>query len=186
MKIGIIVGHTKRSSGAFSKTLNQSEYVFNSGLAALMADYARSRGHMSVIETRDIGGIEGAFSRILKTNPSCVIELHFNAANGKASGSEVLFTDASDMPGILELALAQAIVKNMSATLGIPNRGVKELATGGERGFHNLAQTTRVASVLIESGFGDNPTDASRMRDRKQKLAETIVDAAISWKLAQS
>jgi hypothetical protein len=30
MKLGIIVGHTRRDEGAFSRTLNQQEYSWNS------------------------------------------------------------------------------------------------------------------------------------------------------------
>lgn len=181
MRIGIIIGHTAKAKGAYSKTLGLSEYDYNTGLANLIQTYAHSFGHKVKIERRDSGGISGAFKRILAWKPHCILELHFNAANGKASGSETLFSDNYDKTGVKELALAYLLSKNMSSALGIPNRGVKERGTKGERGFANLAQTTDIASVLIESGFGDNPKDAKAMKDKKLALAHTIVDAVITW-----
>jgi len=184
VKIGIIVGHTKKSQGAFSKTLGQSEYVYNSGLAAMIAEHAAGLSDQVKIETRDVGGVAGAFKRILAWKPDCVIELHFNAANGRASGAETLFSDNYDAHGIRELALAQLTARAMADALGIPSRGVKERTSSGERGFFNLSQTTKTPCVLIESGFGDNPVDASRMKVRKLQLAQAIVAAARRWKAA--
>lgn len=182
MKIGIIVGHTKRSQGAYSKTLGQSEYQYNSGLAETIKNLAETLGDQVKIELRNDGGISGAFKRILAWRPDCVIELHFNAANGKASGAETLFSDNYDKAGVRELALAQLTARAMADALGIPSRGVKERTSKGERGFFNLSQSTNVACVLIESGFGDNPVDAGRMKTRKAELARAIVDAARRWK----
>lgn len=182
MKIGIIVGHTKKAQGAFSKTLGMSEYTYNSTLAELIRARAEELGDKVKIELRDSGGISGAFKRILAWKPDCVIELHFNAANGKASGAETLFSDNYDKPGVRELALAHLTARGMADALGIPCRGVKERASRSERGFNNLSQTTNTACVLIESGFGDNPVDASRMKSRKGELAGAIVAAARRWK----
>lgn len=180
-RLGIVVGHTKAAPGAFSKTLNQSEYVYNSDLAEKIKAYGAKVGVEVFIEKRDVGGVTGAFKRILAKKPAAIIELHFNAANGKASGAETLFSDNYDRAGADELALAFLLAKNMAKVLGIPNRGVKERGTKGERGFFNLMQTTQIASVLIESGFGDNPVDAKAMRDKKDALAQTIVDSFTAW-----
>lgn len=182
MKIGIIVGHTKKAQGAYSKTLGESEYVYNFGLAELIRARAESLGDQVKIEKRDDGGISGAFKRILAWKPDCVIELHFNAANGKATGSECLFSDNYDKAGVRELALAHLLARGMADALGIVSRGVKERTSRGERGFNNLSQSTNTACVLIESGFGDNPADASRMKSRKGELAGAIVAAARRWK----
>lgn len=184
LKIATIVGHTKKASGAFSKTLNQSEYVYNTDLLERIQKLAPARGCEVLIVTRDTGGIKGAYAAALKWKPDVVLEAHFNAANGKASGAECLFSDNYDQAGLKELLLAQILAKKMADALGIPNRGAKERASSGERGFQNLSQTTNIASVLFESGFGDNPVDAKAMRDKKDALAAAILDGVLQWKAA--
>lgn len=182
LRLAVIIGHTKRAQGANSKILG-SEYVYNTDLAHRIQKYAEGEGVQVSIFTRDKGGISGAFKAALATKPHAIMELHYNAFNGKASGSEVLFSDNFDKAGVKELALAHLVSRAMASALGITNRGVKEIAKRGERGFHNLAQTTHVPGILLESGFGDNPNDAGRMKARKWQLAKSIVDAFLKWKL---
>lgn len=181
--IAIVVGHTKKAGGAFSKYLGQNEYVYNTGLASDMKGVIESLGGTCSVHFRDQGGVKAAYAAALKTKPICMIELHYNAANGKATGAEVLFADHYDKAGIKELMLAQVVSASMANALRIKNRGAKRLAKGvSERGLQNVSQSTNIASILIESGFGDNSQiDAPAMKSRKTELARSIVDGVIKW-----
>lgn len=179
--VAIIVGHTKKSPGASSKLL-VSEYVYNSDLAEnhLVRDF-RALGFTVSVHYRDVGGIKAAFAAALKTKPICILELHYNAFNTKATGAEVLFSNHYDKAGLKELELAQILSAQMASTLGIPNRGAKKIASSGERGFQNLSQTTNIAAVLLESGFGDNPSDAKVMKEKKAALSKSIAQGVLKW-----
>ena len=195
---GVLIGHTEKRPGAYSKHMHTSEYLYNSKLAKQIEIVCRNMPELRlnpIVQTRNPlpvetpsgpetpagDNLEGAFQQILKKKPARILELHFNSFNGYASGSEVLFSDNYDKAGIKELALAQLLVKNISNTLGIPSRGVKEIAKEGERGFQNLRQTTSVPSVLLEPGFGDHPVDAKAMLEKGPQLASVIVLTVAAW-----
>lgn len=188
--LGLLVGHTKQRPGAYSKIMQVSEYNYNRDLAKQIEVVCRNMPALKLkaaVETRDPlegkygDNLEGAFKKLVALNPICIIELHFNSFNGYATGSEVLFSDNYDKDGIRELALAQMLAKNMASILEIPSRGVKEICNEGERGFHNLAKTTDIPSVLIEPGFGDHPADGKALIEKMPQLANTIASTVAEW-----
>lgn len=181
--IALVVGHTRNAGGAYSNYLKMDEYTYNTDLALKIAKICQMVGLTCSIHFRDGIGIAGAYRAALATKPMMIIELHFNAANGTATGSECLFSDQYDKAGVKELMLAQLLAAKMSGSLGIRNRGAKRLAKGeAERGLQNVSQTTNIPSVLIETGFGDNSQiDAVAMKNKKDALANSIVQAAVEW-----
>jgi N-acetylmuramoyl-L-alanine amidase len=81
------------------------------------------------------------------------------------------------------MELAGKLSLAMSEALSLPMRhrnGIKEISKG-ERGWYNVAQTLSVPSVLIESGFADNPIDSASMQKNKGALAGALVDTFIKW-----
>ncbi len=63
-KPAVVVGHTKRSPGAFGEEpIDQNEHFWNRGLAALMKDHAAAHGMAVEVFFRDNGGIAGAYLR---------------------------------------------------------------------------------------------------------------------------
>lgn len=186
--IAIIVGHTKKAQGAYSKHMKQSEYVYNSDLALKQKAAVESYGGSCSIHFRDVLGVKGAYKEAIALKPLAIIEDHFNAANGKASGAEVLFADHFDKAGLKELELAQIMSAGMANALGTPNRGAKRLAKGqAERGLQNVSQSTNIPCVLIESGFGDNASvDAPAMLKHKTALAVSTITSIMKWKGLQA
>lgn len=183
--ISLVVGHTAKAGGAYSSYLKQNEYVYNSDLTKRTKAIVESLGGTCSIHFRDVGGVAGAYKAALAhKNLLCVIEYHFNAANGKATGSEVLFADSYDKAGLDELNLAQIVSASMANALSIKNRGAKRLAKGkSERGLQNVSQSTNIACILLETGFGDNDKiDAPAMGKKREALAKSIVDGVIKWK----
>lgn len=180
MRLALIVGHDKKAKGAFSKTIGQSEYTFNGELANIAKNYATSKGVACEVFYRDGVGIAGAVKNAMKWKPDCVIEWHFNAADGTASGTETLYSDHDDTDGINEVLFAKTVNNAMVGVLGLKDRGIKRLMPGG-RGYGNLSVTKSIPSILIEPFFGDTPKDAKAAINNKQKLAQSVVDAFIKF-----
>jgi N-acetylmuramoyl-L-alanine amidase len=180
MRLAIIVGHDKKSKGAFSKTLGVSEYDFNGEMAIMAKTYAEIKGVACEVFYRDGVGIAGAVKNALKFKPNCIIEWHFNAADGTASGTETLYSDHDDTDGINEVLFAKTVNNAMVGVLGLKDRGIKKLLPGG-RGYGNLAVAKSVPSILIEPFFGDTPKDAKAAINNKQELAQSVVDAFIKF-----
>ncbi len=169
-KLAVVVGHTKRSPGAFGQApIAQNEYFWNSGLAALMKENAAAHGLAVEVFYRDNGGIAGAYRRAGEWGADGCIELHFNAATPAASGTEtIVVTDVSK-------PLAKSVQAAMVETLGLRDRGVKEPWEG--RGRQSLTQLP-VPSVLAEPFFGSNPGDCHRADEQEDQLAAALVEAA--------
>ena len=180
MKIALIVGHEKKSKGAFSKTLGQAEYDWNTELANMARNYATMIGAEVQIFFRDVVGIAGAYKKALAWKPDALIELHFNAADGKASGTETLYNDAGDAKDVHEVIFAKKVNDAMVKALGLKDRGIKKRQPG-DRGYGNINQTKSVPSILIESGFGDNPKDAKAMAANKNKLAKALINGTVDF-----
>jgi N-acetylmuramoyl-L-alanine amidase len=92
---------------------------------------------------------------------AALISLHCNAANGKASGTETFYRNASNAK------LAQACNDAVRLALGTKDRGIKtEAASQHSR----LAVLNFPAACLIELGFIDHEGDRARMMDQQLML----------------
>ncbi len=177
--LAVVVGHTRSSPGAQGKAppLPQSpnaaryEYTWNSELAEMIKQKAHASGVRCSVFFRDSGGITGAYARARKWRPEATVELHFNAFNGRARGTETLFA----LPG--SRAWAQALQDEFVTLYGRKgslNRGLKD-RSGGGRGHLSLTQID--PSTLIEPFFGDEQSDAELGDKNKARLANAIVEA---------
>ena len=99
-----------------------------------------------------------------------MISLHCNAANGKASGTEVFYRGEDDKDLATKLSAAVA------AALGTKNRGAK---TESQSQHSALAVLEFDKCWLIEIGFIDNADDRARMLNPvfRKKACEAIADA---------
>jgi len=169
-KLAVVVGHTKRSPGAYGQEpVGRNEYYWNSDLAARMKDQGPAHGLSLEVFFRDNGGVAGAYSRARDWGADGAIELHFNAATPAASGTETIVVTEVSKP------LARAVQEAMVEALDLRDRGVKEPWQG--RGHGSLTQL-EVPSVLIEPFFGSNTGDCARAEERKDRLATALVEAA--------
>lgn len=98
-----------------------------------------------------------------------VLEIHFNAFNGKAYGTEIYVT-TSEKTTVVE----DKIVKNISA-LGFTNRGVKK------KNFYVIrtAKSQGVSSALLEVCFIDNASDMVKYTSKKNQIADAITSAIV-------
>lgn len=176
LKLAIVVGHEKKRPGA---TLygGGSEYDYNSQLAELIKEFSPELGIETSIIYRDGIGIGGAYRKVAELNPDCAVELHFNAFNGIAHGTETLCSPAQhDKDLAFEVQSAMCLVFNRPGL----SRGVKVLAKG-DRGSQSVYALGATANCLVEPFFGDNPQEAEMARQRQGELAKSIVKGAREW-----
>jgi len=159
-KIGLIVGHTKRSPGAsFNNGAFSAEYDFNSEVAKQAKLYCKTK-YGNVLDTeiifRDRIGIPGAYRKAEKIGCDVVIELHFNAFNKTVEGTETLTTShVGDREFALEI---QKMMCRIFKRKGL-SRGVKPIAKSARAG-ENVYAFPKGYNCLVEPFFGDNEKEA--------------------------
>jgi hypothetical protein len=154
MKIALVIGHTELSGGAYSQKLKSNEFNYNSKVAEIVA---KNLPNVQVFKhtSYNLGYKAMILNTAKKINDfDIVFELHFNASNGIANGSEALFYFAN--PKGKEIALNFS--KLMQQTFKKKNRGAKSLYNESHRGFHAVA-IPKPTTIILEPFFGDNDND---------------------------
>lgn len=165
-KIGVDYGHTLSSgSPDYGAVGIKAESNLTREVGKLVTKYFRQLGH-TVIECGcdSASSLNASLSHRYNTannnNVDYFISIHFNAFDGSAKGTEVLYYSSPDdkMKAIL----------NKICALGYTNRGLKQR--------RNLAvlKNTNAKAMLIECAFCDNKEDMNRYN--ADKLARAIVE----------
>jgi N-acetylmuramoyl-L-alanine amidase len=172
-RIAIVVGHGPKDPGAVNVKVKESELRWNTDLAEKISAAIGPKAAVSVIFRR----VEGVppVDAVNATGADVTVELHLNAYNGIASGTEMIYYPGSLKGKTLALLLQRAAV----TTLNLPDRGVKGPQAGG-RGTAFL-RGTRAPAALVESFFIDNDTDLQRGNERKDALAVAYADALLKF-----
>lgn len=150
MRVAIVVGHDKVETGAYSKYLGASEYLYNSEVASYLSCVAdiykneAGKGYRTKVDLL-----------AKKLNPKkydLVIELHFNFFDGiendRGTGTETLIYPGNNFTR----EFGDLFNKNISEKYGIRNRGTKERGKG--RGSYFLRKMSAPA-IILEPFFGD-------------------------------
>lgn len=172
--IAIVVGHGPSvDKGAWNQVSGVSELDWNKELARQISIAIGPRA-VAVIVAREVER-QPPIDRVNRLNPICAVELHLNAYNGTASGTEMIHYPGSVKGEKLARLLQSAAV----GVLKLPDRGVKGPQAGG-RGMAFLAKT-HCPAVIIESFFIDNNADLQVGNLRKAALAKSYADALCSF-----
>lgn len=166
----LVVGHSRGDGGAVSRSGKVSEYAFNDALAQdilCAVDAAKCR---VVVMYRE-HGYKALPGEINKRKPDFVIEMHANAANGKASGTEVLHWKSSTAGKIY----ASILLDRLALALGLPNRGLKPVGSDGRGGY--LLEHTHAPAMIAEPFFIDNDGDLAWTIRNREKLVRAYADA---------
>lgn len=150
-KIAVVVGHSETDPGAVNKN-GRTEFEYNSELSSIVCDELIQLGHEPVIVWRDRAYREMP-GKVNMLDVDFSIELHCNAFDTSATGSEVLFYRGSRFG----MYLARTIQKSIVACLGLHDRGAKWREAGDRGGL--MLQKTRAPHVILEPFFIDNPND---------------------------
>jgi len=155
----LIIGHTEKSPGAINSNSGISEFEFNDNLAwrtpsnNCIRPYYRTSYKSLPLEAN-------------RMRPDFIIELHCNAFNKKASGTEMLYYHGSEKGRQMAEILQNEIVN----CLGLADRGIKP-KTEKDRGGY-LLKHTKAPCVIAESFFIDNNKDLKTAQDNIEALAE--------------
>lgn len=179
VKLGLVVGHTKAAPGAvMAAPYRVSEYVYNSEIAALCK--ARAPKNVQVeIFTRDVGGIVGAYNKAKAAKCDCIIELHFNAFNKEAFGTETLVSNEGADKQFGQI-VHDEILKVFGRTKN--GKGDRGLLINPSRGGQSINSFKGGPNCLVEPGFFDNPSEAGMAIARKHSYADSLWAAALKWK----
>lgn len=178
-KIAIMVGHTEVAPGAKAvEPIGEHEYFFNKKLAAEMLEIAKGKGIEAQVFYRNTGGVKGGYLDLNLWAPTCAIELHFNAANGKAKGTCTLYGASNKLSGALARSVQNAMLKVFNR-VGPTDRGII-LLNRNDRGYFNVNQA-KCPSVLIEPFFGDEKSDCELGFEKKSILALTLIETLIEF-----
>ena len=169
-RIALIVGHRESAQGAKSVD-GTTEWDFNRELAEDIK--AQVEEAEVVIVYR--GDYEGAYAdlpaKVNELEPKAAVAMHFNAFNGRATGTEVLHYPGST-GGI---QLAEVLLAEFLEALNLFNRGTKPRGRDGRGG--TLLAGTAMPCVICEPFFGDNSHDWWRAKARKDLLASAYARA---------
>jgi N-acetylmuramoyl-L-alanine amidase len=173
----VVVGHTNEQQGAQSVSpINSSEYRWNTNLAQMIKSECDKLGIECKIFFRDGIGISGAYKRVGQWGAKCVVELHFNASNGKALGSETLYDAGKNAHSKGWAETLQREIVAVFDRSGKADRGLREV-NPGDRGYASCS-ALNIPSALVEPFFGDNKFDALLAHQHKDDLASAIAEAA--------
>lgn len=121
-----------------------------------------------------------AFFKNLVSANAIVLDIHFNSASPKATGTETLIPSSHTS---FERSLAENLSKTVSEILNIPMRGSKGVKTEAESHHGRLGWMRLTGeNVLMEICFISNPNDIKSFRNKRYELgksiAKVIYDAA--------
>ncbi|MEO0859237.1 MAG: N-acetylmuramoyl-L-alanine amidase [Pseudomonadota bacterium] len=179
MKLAIVVGHNSVSQGAVRKDTGETEFVWNSRLAKMIARQGEDHGlDVKVFHRTSGGGYSTELRRVYgetdRWGADATVELHFNgASSAAATGTETLSSGTA-----LSLKLAASVQREMVAALGLRDRGVKTRAAK-DRGGKSLF-SGQAPAILIEPFFGSSAkgTAATDTAQEQERLALAILEGA--------
>jgi N-acetylmuramoyl-L-alanine amidase len=154
MKIGLVIGHTGLSGGAYSNTLKSNEFNYNLKVANIIKKV------LPEIEVFTHQSYNLGYKAMCKATSKkldkfdVVFELHFNASNGKANGTEALYYFENRKGR----ELATRFVSLYCSTFRSKSRGAKALVNDKQRGFWAVFYP-KPTTLILEPFFGDNPKD---------------------------
>lgn len=177
--LAVVVGHNERAQGAIRQDTGETEYSWNSRLAAMIDDLSSQYAGLNVrvffrngalrSYTREIKDV---YARTDAWGADATVELHFNSHhNPNATGTETLTSGSRK-----SLEYAYELQDNMLDALGLRDRGEKIVRTG--RGSASL-MSGRAPAALIEPFFGssDKGLKATDEAHEMEALAHAVLKA---------
>lgn len=168
-KIYLIAGHNGKGTGACGFI---DEGVETITLRQFVCHYLKEWG-IPFETDQDKLSLSGVVAWIKKKvhKSDIVVDLHFNAANKKARGVEVLVSSAGD----IERPMAKEICERIADILDTTNRGVKGEASGHHSKLAMLSNF-EAEQMIVEVCFCDNQEDADAYTAKKWMVAKAIAE----------
>ena len=176
MKVALIIGHNKRSKGAYSQIVG-SEYDYWKGIAEkikneipeLVDVYERKPNKFYVQEMNEV------LEELNKNDYKSCIELHFNSStNSQANGCECLVYYKNNKAKELATNF-MARLQNIFGSKIRGNHGIIEIQDSKVRGGYGICNS-KDTYILIEPFFGSNPDESLKFSVEKD-----VVDLFINF-----
>lgn len=168
----LCIGHSAADEGARSIDNKIGEYSFNKNLANLIKeDLESNKINVAIVNRLTDGGGTGMSADIKAVNSiksECIIELHANAFNNKATGSEVLYWHSSSSGKKLANYIQSQTVK----ILKLADRGIKPINNNDRGG--SVLKGSKYPMVICEPFFIDNPSDLKIVQENEKELSIAI------------
>ena len=170
-EIAIIIGHRSKAQGAFSETLNQTEYEFNKKVVSHLSDCA------DIYERKNTPFVSEAY-RIRQLSKKVnaagsyklVISLHFNSFEDKrAHGVEALHYITNNFTK----RICVKFVNKVSQRFGIKRRALIAVRSKRQNGGL-LISSLNSPAILLEPFFGSNTADAEKFKGKEFEYAQLI------------
>lgn len=165
-------GHTDRSPGAISGALR--EHDLNWKVVCKLAVSLWEQGFIVTVLPKNwklSQKVKWANAKKLPAGETLFLEVHHNAFNGSAHGTECFYTAGDLRAHSIGTHILSALVK----TYGLRNRGMK-LAARSARG--SLGWLRIPTALLLEVCFMDNPDDLSKIKGFSH-LGRTLCNALV-------
>ncbi|MBU3887257.1 hypothetical protein FM996_06740 [Methylosinus sporium] len=163
-RVAIVVGHNRRSPGAFAEApVNDHEFHFNSIVAQALKEEAwhynlEAKVFLREPNTSYSAEIKAVYDQVKAWEAGCSVELHFNSGPPSATGVSVLCRRDITRPR----ALAESCQSSTVEAIGLRDRGVT-LVDRSDRGGGSLYALDDVPSILVEPFFGSNRDDCVKI-----------------------
>lgn len=167
MKVALIIGHNKRSKGAYSQIVG-SEYDYWKGIAEkikteipeLVDVYERKLNKFYVLEMEEV------LKELNKNDYKTCLELHFNSStNSQANGCECLVYYKNDSAKKLATNF-MARLQNVFGSKIRGNHGIIEIQDSKTRGGYGICNS-KDTYILVEPFFGSNPDESLKFSVEK-------------------
>jgi len=174
-KVFLIAGHRGRGTGA-KGVIDEGEETIR--LRNLIGEILRNRG-VEVYTDRDDDNLSVVVENV---NVVCgiddiCIDLHFNAFNKEAQGSEILIPHNFNE---VEKMLAQDLLASITFTLKTKSRGVKKESSGQHKRLAMLSDID-CNSIVVEICFCDNAEDALKYQSKFNDLAYAMANVILVY-----
>ena len=170
MRVVLLAGHNFKDQGCQVKLGNTVVTEFNL-TTWLVAEIFKKERLMNIdLVAKARNDYKNLVSEVNSLNGEILISCHFNAANGTAQGTEVLYSSKSTKGKKLAGIAQNILVKN----LNLGNRGLKP-TTPDMRGGSILNKTKPVA-ILIEPFFLDAVKSFEELAELMDKTASSIIE----------
>lgn len=176
MKIFIDAGHnhSKWNTGAVGNGLKEQDITFQIAeklykkLNAVGVDVKRSRNKITdVLGTNNYNSLVTRANMANDWKADLFISIHCNSyITASATGTEVLVYDKKSKV----YGLAENICKAIARKLSLADRGVKTNPS------LCVLRKTQMPSMLIETAFLSNASDAKKLKDRQDEFVQAIYD----------
>ena len=176
MKVALVIGHNKRSKGAYSQMVG-SEYDYWKRIAekikteipAMIDIYERNPNKDYIPEMNEV------LKDLNKNDYKFCIELHFNSAgNGQANGCECLVYYKNTKAKELAINF-MARLQNLFNSKIRGNHGIIEIQDSKTRGGYGICNS-KDTYILVEPFFGSNQDESLKFSVEKD-----VVDLFVNF-----